>query len=226
MIDNVIYHYTPEGTTLTLIPAGIVPRFWAWIVDLLIRGVLLLVCLFVAMSFDKAGIGLFFILYFLLDWFYAVFFEVYKNGQTIGKKRFGIRVCQDNGMAIGLQASMTRNILRIADFPFLFVSALFCMLFSHQSKRLGDMVAGTMVVYLPEPENRMDIPKADPVICDVPLLFDEQQAILAYAERLNDIPKQRRAELVQILSPITKTNSEQQGQKTLLGIANGIIGRG
>ena len=83
-----------------------------------------------------------------------------------------------------------------------------------------------MVVYLPEPENRMDIPKANPVICDVPLLFDEQQAILAYAERLNDIPEQRRAELVQILSPITKTNSEQQGQKTLLGIANGIIGRG
>lgn len=226
MIDNVIYHHTPEGTILTLTPAGIVPRLGAWVIDLLIRGLLLSVSVLIATLFAKAGVGLFLILYFLIDWFYAVFFEIYKNGQTIGKKQFGIRVCQDNGMAIGLQASMTRNILRVADLPFFFVSALFCMLFNHQSKRLGDMVAGTMVIYTPEKERLIDIPKTKPVVCDAPLLFDEQQAILAYAERLDELPEQRQAELVQILSPITKTNSVAKGRETLLGIANSIIGQG
>ena len=67
---------------------------------------------------------------------------------TPGKKSQGIYVCHDDGTPITLSASMIRNLLRVADFlPFMYLVGVFSVLFNRKSQRIGDMVAGTMVVY-------------------------------------------------------------------------------
>ena len=148
MIDNVAKHPTPEGLMLSLVPAGLLPRCSAWLIDLFIRTIVVLVVYLVAFWLGEAGFGFIAIGYFLVNWGYSVFFEVYRDGMTPGKKRKGIYVCHDDGTPINLQASLIRNLLRVADFlPLGFMAAIICMLFNRQSKRLGDIVAGTMVVY-------------------------------------------------------------------------------
>lgn len=227
MIDNITHHDTPEGTTLEMIPAGFVPRLGAWLIDFIIRLGLLMVLFFVLTLFMKAGKGIWLLCYFLIDWFYMVLFEVYRGGQTIGKKQYGIKVCTDDGMAMTWRTSMIRNILRVADFlPFVFASAVLCMLFHQQSKRLGDMVAGTLVVYVSHEKLTFDIPKANPVLPTMPLLFDEQQAVLAFAERAEELPKERWLELAQILIPLAPKASPQKVGAQIIGFANAIIGRG
>lgn len=233
MIDNLIKYDTPEGTTLELTPAGFVPRLGAWLVDFSIRVGIMLILSFALQFFMEAGVGILLVCYFVIDWFYMVLFEVYREGQTIGKKRYGIKVCTDDGMAVGWRVSMTRNILRVADFlPFLFVGALLSMLFNKQSKRLGDIVAGTLVVYKIEDKLNFDIPAHTPIMPSMPLTFEEQQAILAFAERSDALSPERWAELAQILTPLahqsnpSAQNNPQQVGQSIVGFANAIIGRG
>lgn len=228
MIDNITQHHTPEGTTLELTPAGFVPRLGAWLIDLMIRVFILFVLSLVLSFFLKAGWGLWLILYFLIDWFYPVFFEIYKDGQTIGKKRFGIKVCQDDGMAITWRTSMIRNLLRVADFlPMMFVGAVLCMLFNQQNKRLGDLVSGTLVVYVSDAQkSTFDIPESVPVLPSLPLHFDEQQAILAFAERHDTLPTDRWYELAAILEPLTHEHQPMKSGEKIVGFANAIIGTG
>lgn len=224
-IDNINHHHTPEGTTLSLMPAGVVPRLGAWLFDLLVRALLMLVVYIGLLFLGQAGAGLIMIAYFAVEWFYPVLFEVYHDGQTIGKRRFGIKVCQDDGMAMGWRTSMIRNLLRVADFlPFMFVGALLCMLFNRQAKRLGDMVAGTMVVYATQDKVDFDIPKQTPSTPKIPLLFDEQQAILVFAERLDELPPQRQLELAKILTPLSRHQAPQKVADELVGFANAIVG--
>lgn len=148
MIDNTAQHPTPEGLMLTLVPAGLLPRCSAWLIDFMIRMLIMFVIFWVGIWFGESGIGFIAIGYFVIDWGYSVFFEVYRDGMTPGKKRKGIYVCHDDGTPISLQASLIRNLLRVADFlPMGFMAGILSMMFNKQSQRLGDIVAGTLVVY-------------------------------------------------------------------------------
>lgn len=225
MIDNLSTHQTPEGIELSLMPAGIVPRIGAWLIDFAIRVGILYGLVTILQIFDDFGMGLILISYFLLDWFYPVFFEVFNNGQTIGKKQFGLRVCQEDATPICWQASMTRNLLRVADFlPFAFFSGIVSMLFHHQSKRLGDIVAGTLVVYVNEVETGYEISSIEPEPLPMSLQLDEQQAILAFAERAEALPIERKLELAGILTDVAGVPSQQMPEK-ILGYANTILGK-
>ena len=85
---------------------------------------------------------------FLLNWGYFVAFEALNKGQTPGKRWTGLRVVQDNGLPIGWREATLRNFARIADImppPACFVGGL-TILLSKRGKRLGDLLAGTMVI--------------------------------------------------------------------------------
>lgn len=85
---------------------------------------------------------------FFLEWLYPVVFEVYSNGATPGKKLCNIQVLHDDGTPIGWGASFSRNTLRFIDFlPFFYACGLLTMWLNQDSKRLGDLLAGTVVVY-------------------------------------------------------------------------------
>ena len=84
---------------------------------------------------------------FLLFFGYFIIFEWLWEGRTPGKRLVGIRVVRDGGFPVDFTSSVIRNVVRVLEFSlgFYAVSAL-VTLASPQSKRLGDLAAGTLVV--------------------------------------------------------------------------------
>jgi uncharacterized RDD family membrane protein YckC len=92
-----------------------------------------------------AGVVLF---YFVLYWGYYSLFEAFWNGQTPGKRLFKIRVIKDSGRQITLFEALARNLLRVIDMlPSFYLVGVITMLCNREQKRLGDLVAGTIVVH-------------------------------------------------------------------------------
>src|SRR2546430_1722749 len=85
---------------------------------------------------------------FLLFWGYFLLFEAFNDGRTPGKRLMGIRVVMDTGHPLTFTAAAVRNLVRIVDMQPLFTYqvGLAFVLFHAQNKRLGDIVAGTVVV--------------------------------------------------------------------------------
>ncbi len=88
------------------------------------------------------------LLQFLLVWGYFSLFEAFWNGQTPGKRLLHIRVIGDSGRPVTFWEALARNLLRVIDIlPTLYLVGLVTMLSNRQGKRLGDLLAGTLVVH-------------------------------------------------------------------------------
>lgn len=204
MLDSRHAVATPEGVDLTLVPAGVVARATAFVIDLLLRGLLLALAALGIGLLGHVGIGLFLLLFFAVEWFYPVLFEVLGNGATPGKRSVGLRVVEVDGRPVGLAASMIRNLLRTADFlPLLFGAGLVAMLLSPRFQRLGDMAAGTLVVWAPAPPAAGALPEAPALAPAHALRLAEQQALIAFAERCPRLSPARQVELAELLEPLT-----------------------
>lgn len=75
---------------------------------------------------------------------YFVLFEVLWQGQTPGKRFAKIRVIRDDGRPVGLAQASLRTLLRPID-DIVFIGVFFIM-FGQKEKRIGDWVAGTLVI--------------------------------------------------------------------------------
>ncbi len=97
-------------------------------------------------SAAKAGIGVVLLALFAAQWIYFVVCEaVY--GRSPGKMAVGLRVVTTSGRPIGWRASALRNLLRAADLlPFGYIGGVASMALTSRFQRIGDLVAGTMVV--------------------------------------------------------------------------------
>lgn len=149
---------TPEQIPLTLPLAGIGSRFLALAIDTLIQLAVLALLVIAAIVILAGGsawspngriwiAALLILSYFLLMFGYFAIFEALCNGQTPGKRRLRLRVISDSGHPISTYDSVARNLLRIVDsIPGIYAVGILCALFSSQSRRLGDYVAGTVVV--------------------------------------------------------------------------------
>jgi uncharacterized RDD family membrane protein YckC len=150
---------TPEQTSLEFPLAGIGSRFVAMAADTAIQFVIALI-IFLASVFALPAIqwatilgpqwmiaGVIVVI-FLINSGYFAFFEAIWNGQTPGKRYAQIRVIKDDGRPISAYDSIARNLLRIADeLPAMYMVGAASILFSKRNKRLGDFVAGTVVVH-------------------------------------------------------------------------------
>jgi uncharacterized RDD family membrane protein YckC len=153
VLSDLTFLEIPENVRLGFRLAGPGTRLGAYLLDLAIR-VAALYGLVTALSllllpFATTGLptGVYFVVAFLLEWGYGCFFEAWWNGQTPGKHAFGLRVIKTEGYAIGFHEAMIRNLLRAADFVPLFYAAGFLSAIStSRFQRIGDLVAGTMVV--------------------------------------------------------------------------------
>lgn len=215
---------TPEGIDLPLRPAGLLVRAVAFAIDLAIRGVIMGV-LFIALAFlGKLGMGLGSLLLFAISWWYMVLFEVLRQGRSPGKQWMGLRVVHDDGTPIGWSASLLRNLLRFVDLlPFgYFLGTLSCL--HHPAfKRLGDMAAGTLVIYSERPLMRPQLPDAEPRRSPVALTLAEQRAVLGFAERQGDLSPARVNELAALLAQPLHI-SAPKAVAELNGIARGLLG--
>ncbi|HEX5436967.1 MAG TPA: stage II sporulation protein M [Gemmatimonadaceae bacterium] len=156
---------TPEQAIFSYSIAGIGSRAAAALIDALICvGVLLALVLvtlvFLTVVTDKGAgsaieqltgawaLGLVAFLQFAILWGYYLLFEVLWDGQTPGKRRIGIRVVQDGGFSVSWTTSALRNIARAIDMqPALtYGVGVVAAAMSRSGKRLGDHIAGTIVV--------------------------------------------------------------------------------
>ncbi len=158
---------TPELVGIELPLAGIGSRCVALLVDSVVQGftlaamvvvMLLLVAALprvsstqhAARSGDPAkwAIAVVILIPFLLQWGYFTLFEAFWHGQTPGKRLLHLRVIQQSGRPIGLFESMGRNLIRIIDMvPGFYLVGALCIFTTRRQQRLGDMVAGTLVVH-------------------------------------------------------------------------------
>lgn len=223
LLDTRLRVETPEGIDLLLRPAGLVPRALAFAIDLLIRGGLLLLLFFVLGLLGQLGIGLGALLLFLLTWWYMVLFEVLNQGRSPGKQLLGLRVIHDDGTPVGWPASLTRNLLRFVDMlPFGYTLGILSCLNHPAFKRLGDLAAGTLVVYREQPAVATHVPEVPAERPPFPLSRADQYAVLAFAERQEGLSAARREELAGILAEALQVPGEQAAAR-LNGIARGLL---
>lgn len=225
MLDTYRAIETPEGVELRLRVAGPVVRSLAWGIDLLIRGGVYLALASTLTLLGKFGWGLLLVALFLIEWFYPVVFEVYRHGATPGKRYMGLCVTNDDGTPVGWSASMIRNLLRYVDFlPFLYGFGLVSMLLHPDFKRLGDIAAGTRVVYQETKKNAVFIPAVQAHPPRFSLGLEEQRAVIHFAERANALSPERMEELANIIVPPTPNHSAS-GVQELHATASWLMGK-
>jgi len=144
---------TPENVVLDYEVAGVGSRLHASVVDLLWLILSLVGLLVLGALLSSAGVAtgwaeLVLVFGAILGfWAWFTFFEALREGQTPGKRSAGIRVVLDTGHPLTFSAAAARNLLRAIDLfpPLLLVDALLVALHP-RGRRLGDLVAGTIVV--------------------------------------------------------------------------------
>lgn len=222
LIDTLGYYEIPEGVRLEFRLAGPVVRAAAWAIDAAIRALLYLVFVIVFAFMGGVGMALMFIGFFLVEWFYPVLFEM-RDGATPGKKAMGIQVIQDTGVPVTPAASVIRNFLRIADFlPVLYATGLISMMSNREFKRLGDLAAGTLVVYRDDKRDRVHPPSDQVEKPPLELTEEDQLILMAFSERAEELSAERREELAGLLTGLTRRQGES-GVRALYAYANWII---
>lgn len=156
---------TPEHIEFTYELAGLGSRFLACIYDTILLTLPLVITylafimvmsnIFTFSLFDSivekfgqtAVAAFLFLLVFLVFFGYFPFFEAIWNGQTPGKKIVGLRVIKAGGYPIHFHDVFLRNLFRIVDFlPLWYGVGMLFIFFDTQHRRLGDMIAQTLVI--------------------------------------------------------------------------------
>ncbi|MBW4466871.1 MAG: RDD family protein [Pegethrix bostrychoides GSE-TBD4-15B] len=212
---------TPESVELELTLAGIGSRALALTIDyclLLLAQTLLLFLLGLfseqllnyleQLQVNSNGLELWVVSIALLGFFglyagYFVVFETIWQGQSPGKRLAQIRVIRDNGQPVRLSQSALRALLRPVD-DFLFIG-MFLISLSQQEKRLGDWLAGTLVVREARPQAQRPATLSDvaqtlaaelPSLTDLSQLQPDDFAVVSeYLQRRQAMSSQARREL-------------------------------
>ncbi|HSN89728.1 MAG TPA: RDD family protein [Anaeromyxobacteraceae bacterium] len=196
---------TAERVALSLEVAGLGPRALAYLVDLFLVFLAWVTALLLysvsgdllrrLQALSAAGQILAVLTVFLSSWGWDVAWETLGRGQTPGKRALGLRVVRADGAPIGLVESLARNLLRAVEVPLGYAPAVLAVALGPRRQRLGDLVAGTLVVR----ERRYDLSRYGPPAAADPRfasLRGRAGALLTTAEleRLLDFLR-RRAEL-------------------------------
>jgi uncharacterized RDD family membrane protein YckC len=150
---------TPEHVQLRFQTAGLGSRAAAQLIDtlLLLLVNLTVFVLIVIVVFgseeeffqdeNSYALAILLIVLTVLNFAYFLLMEYFRGGQTLGKKWMGLRVIQENGQSLTFLSAVIRNLFRIIDnLPAGYFLGGLVVFFHPRDKRIGDMVAGTIVV--------------------------------------------------------------------------------
>src|SRR4051812_4285295 len=154
---------TPELVVVSYTVAGMGSRVYAALIDLAICALFFLGVIVGVLLLNRSSaaelatepsptaawaVAVMVIMQFVILWGYYLLFEGLRDGQTPGKRMLGLRAVRDGGYSVGFSASAIRNLLRIVDLQpvFTYLVGITSVAVSKSGKRLGDLVAGTMVV--------------------------------------------------------------------------------
>jgi len=146
---------TADNVQIGYTVAGIPSRLLAFLVDGLLNLVVFLAAGIAASAIYNAigssggvaealALTIFGLMFYVGHFLYFAILEATSAGRTPGKRAMGLRVVRLDGSAPGLSEALVRNIARIADYFLAF--GLFVAFFNARSRRIGDLLAGTMVI--------------------------------------------------------------------------------
>jgi len=208
-LDTVVDIETPEHVRFQHRVAGPARRATAYALDLLIRGVIMLILAIPVFAMNKeSGVGFILLLAFIVEWLYYVVSETLSGGRSIGKLALGLRVVREGGQPPSFIDIVLRNLLRGADFlPIGYVVGLVVAARDSHFRRLGDIVAGTMVVVQVRTMLQGRTPITPPSVDELAafpasprLSAEEWDALDAFVRRA-DIGLLRRQELAAMVAP-------------------------
>ncbi len=229
-LDTNVAIETPEHIVFRHRVAGPARRFLAYLTDLVLCYTALALVTIVILvatvgaaattgTLDGAaglGVGLWLVVSFAVQWVYFAALEGWR-GRTPGKAAFGLRVVTTTGRPIGFRAAALRNVLRAADaLPLAYTAGLLSlaglvsMSVTRRFQRLGDLVAGTIVVVPERAKASVPLvlwPPAQPaelaaIPNDVRLDADERLAVEMFLRRRARLGDGRAMELAQMIAPI------------------------
>ncbi|HWV15752.1 MAG TPA: RDD family protein [Cellvibrio sp.] len=224
LFDTIHAVEIPEGIDLHADLSGPIPRALAYASDLGIRAVILMIGGIISLLIGKAGMGFWLILSFLLEWWYPVFFEMLRQGQTPGKKFFNLVVVNEDLTPVTWSSSIIRNLLRAVDFlPSFYVAGLVSLTATRRFQRLGDLAAGTIVIQKSLQGRATALPDADTQAPSTAFSAAEQDAIIEFTLRHKSLSQARQEELSNILAPVTHKQG-REGVEYLRALGNWFMG--
>ena len=224
-LDTDIAIETPEHIVFRYRLAGPARRMFAYGFDLLVcygslAAIVFLVAIFAIgisgisgmadqlSGAAQAAFGLLLIILFCIEWVYFVVCEG-RWGGSIGKRLLGMRVVTVDGRPIGFREAALRNVLRAADLlPIGYLVGVTSMACTKRFQRLGDVLAGTMVVISQRADARaipiaLYPPATDQELAAFPgvvrLDADERAAIELFLRRRTALGSAREHELAEML---------------------------
>ncbi len=217
-VDTVVDIETPERIRFACRLAGPAQRGLAYFIDTLIRGAVFLSLVLILSllrvlhrNLFGVGAGLILVAAFVMEWGYFVICEALMNGQSPGKRALGLRVVRSDGLPVGFGDSVLRNLLRAADFlPTFHALGALVMSLDPKFRRLGDLVAGTLVIsergepVLPpiQLEPKPSAKELAALPSRVPLSADELDALEQFVRRGRELNPLRERELAEMVAPI------------------------
>lgn len=217
LLDTTAAVHTPERVALRYRLAGPGRRAAAYAVDGMVRGAILAIVGVAALSLSVTlpgggglGAGALLVAVFFLEWGYGAVLEWVMAGRTPGKLLLSLRVVRDDGSPGRFGDFALRNLLRAADFlPGFFAVGLVSMWLDPRFRRLGDLVAGTVVV-VEDRERMLGRVAIDPPVSEeerqalpvrVDLTLEELRVIEQFLRRLGRLSPERAEELAGLYAP-------------------------
>ncbi len=207
---------TPEGVSFEHELASVATRAMAWLVDLFITSVLLVLVVLgtarLITSLGGLGTALTILLAFVVNWGYGAGLEWAFRGRTPGKMLLGLRVVDERGLPITFLQAAIRNLVRLVDLlPGLYGVGGVSVLLDAKARRLGDLAAGTLVVrerQAPRPASfllpgeRHNSLASDPAVqlSARRITPPEREIVLALSLRREQLPLAVRRELFEALA--------------------------
>ena len=219
-IDTVITAETPEGIAISMRAAGFPVRCMAFLIDALIRYVIVSGVAATLGSGGRVGTGVLLIIVFLILWLYPIIFELTPAAATPGKRTMGIQVMMANGLPLTPAGSLIRNLMRAVDMlPLLYGFAIVSVLMRRDGRRLGDLAAGTIVVYRDRTSPTGDFGPGEPLPPPMPLNIRQQTAIAAFGWRVNRLTPERAEEIAVLAAAAVPGAKDTAVTPRLVGIA-------
>jgi uncharacterized RDD family membrane protein YckC len=210
-LDTVVRIETPERVAFRFRLAGPGARAAALFLDLIVQAMLVILLIVgsatVGSAVGEAALGPLLIGIFMISWFYASVFELALGGRTPGKVALGLRVVRADGSPVRWQDVVLRNLTRGVDgLPFLYGLGAVVAMFDAHHRRIGDLVAGTMVVVEQQTE-LVSVLRVDPpderergILASIRLSRSQRRAIEDLLRRRSRFGEARAEELARPLA--------------------------
>jgi uncharacterized RDD family membrane protein YckC len=189
MLDRPFAVRTPENVEFVWREAGVWSRFLAWAVDSALMGGILAAGLVVLTLAAGLTLGLLspllYVYLFAVSSGYFIWCEWKMGGTTPGKRLFHLRTMREDGLRLGFLENVARNLLRAVDsLPGLYGVAALSAAIGQDRRRLGDRVAGTIVVVEPQPRSPATLAteQASPLAAD-PTVRERMRRLTTAEER-------------------------------------------